>query len=359
MTRKEYLQHQKTRLHRRVVGVLPALFPREILWAAGAVPAEIWDPPLAVSRAGAHLQPYICSVVQQSLELILSGGADLVDALLFPHTCDSIQNMASVVHDYCGLDTPCLFFYHPKAPYTQHSRVYYRDQLQALLDRLQELFGPAEPGALTAAVEMGQRMYRRLGEMYARRAGGNLGLGNEEFYRVLRRGEYLHPEDFIAELDQVLGRPAPAAAPPGPAVILSGVVPNPPGLLSQLDRLGVAVAHDDLLMGSRRIPGRLPAEGDPLDRLTESYFSRPPCSTRTNSLAQRAAYLGQLVEQTGAAGVIFFIVKFCEPEYFDLPNLVEELKARGVPSLVLDTETNQPYDGRMATRVEAFIEMIG
>lgn len=359
MNRKEYLELQKKKHGRKVVGVFPALFPREILLAAGCVPAEIWDPPMEIGQANAHLQTYVCSVVKLGLELVLSPKAEMVEAYLFPHTCDSIQNLASVVFDYCRIDTPCLFFYHPKAPYSTGARQYYAEQLQALADGLAKLFGPRQPGALKIAVDVCQEMYGRLADLYARRARGALALNNKEFYALLRQGEYLLPDDFTPLLDEALAKPAPSNQPSGPSVILSGVLPNPPGILSQLDELGVPVVHDDLLMGSRRIPAKLPSEGDPLDRMVESYFSLPPCSTRTNSIAERRDYLLGLIEKSGAKGMIFYMVKFCEPEYFDLPQIVAELKERGVPSLVLDVEPNSAYGGQTATRVEAFIEMIG
>ena len=69
--RKNYIKHQKTEYGRKILGVFPAHYPKEILWALNILPVEIWDPPIQMSRAGAHLQPYICSVVKLGLELIL------------------------------------------------------------------------------------------------------------------------------------------------------------------------------------------------------------------------------------------------------------------------------------------------
>jgi len=71
MTRKEYLIRQKEEKGRKLFGIFPAHYPKEILWAMNVLPVEIWDPPLEVSHANAHLQPYICSVVKLGLELIL------------------------------------------------------------------------------------------------------------------------------------------------------------------------------------------------------------------------------------------------------------------------------------------------
>jgi benzoyl-CoA reductase/2-hydroxyglutaryl-CoA dehydratase subunit BcrC/BadD/HgdB len=186
-----------------------------------------------------------------------------------------------------------------------------------------------------------------------------LNITNEEFYRMVRHGEYLFPDDFIPELEAFLSQNKGQGMKGQAPVILSGVLPNPPEILTLLDDLGVRVAHDDFLIGSRRL--LVPANDldDPFENLTESYFAMPPCSTKGSSIAERAEYLFRLVEATGAKGVIFNVVKFCEPEWFDIPNLKEELKKRGISTLSLDTELNQGLSGQMVTRVEAFVEMIG
>ena len=84
----------------------------------------------------------------------------------------------------------------------------------------------------------------------------------------------------------------------------------------------------------------------------------PPCTTKNFPVEERLKHLLQKIERSGAKGVIFYTVKFCEPELFDIPQLVEELKKRGFATLVMDTELNQGVSGQMRTRVEAFVEMI-
>lgn len=341
------------------MGVFPAQYPREILWAMNVVPAEIWDPPLKIGAASAHLQSYICPVVQCGLELILKGKTDILDAFLFPHTCDSIQNMASVIFDYIGARKPCYFFYHPKAPYSVAAREFYRQQVRDLATSLSSQFGPLDPNALKERVEQGQHIARLLEDLYQLRAQNRLGMSNAAFYQLIRRGEYLFPDDWLQELEPHVKQQGEKSGKSKIPILLSGVLPNPPELLKLLDDLGVLIAHDDLLNGSRRL--LVPANdfNDPFDQLAEAYFSMPPCSTRGSSVDRRRNYLFKLLEISGARGVIFNIVKFCEPEWFDVPNLQESLKEWGIPSLVLDTELNQGLSGQMATRVEAFIETLG
>lgn len=356
MSRKDYLLEQKQR-GRRVFGVFPAQYPREVLWAAGILPVEIWDPPLPASTADAHLQPYICSVVKLGLGLLLQGKADLADGFLFPHTCDSIQNMASVVHDYIGLKKPCYFFYHPKAPYRDSAREYYLRQIKALAGSLEEICGPIDPAELKRRVAQGQEINRLMAQLYQRRAAGVLHLDNAQFYEAIRRAEWLWPDDLIAELKEILGHP-PTDPDKRSAVVLSGVLPNPPEILNLLDDLGARVGHDDFLACSRRWLTVQPKAGDPYEALSQAYFGLPPCSSKDSPLAERAAWLLKLCQETRAKGVIFYTVKFCETELFDVPILCDELKENGYPTLVVDIELNQGLSGQISTRVEAFLEML-
>ena len=151
-----------------------------------------------------HLQPYICSVVKLGLELILQGKCDDLDGFLFPHTCDSIQNLASIVNDYLGMEKPCYFFYHPKAPFRDSSRIFYMEQLKGLAALLEKQLGPLDFFRLKQCVEQGRQVASLLRELYNMRASGELAASNAQFYRVIRQGEFLVPDDFIPLLEEFL-----------------------------------------------------------------------------------------------------------------------------------------------------------
>lgn len=357
-SRKAYIGEQKERYDRRVLGVFPAQYPKEILWAWNILPVEIWDPPVETSQANAHLQPYICSVVRSGLELVLQGGCADLDGFLFPHTCDSIQNLASIVNDYLGIKKPCYFFYHPKAPYRASSRAYHLEQLRDLASTLEKRWGPVTGGELEKRVTQGEEVTSLIKQAYDSRAAGTLDACNEAFYRVLRQGEFLHPDDYVPLLREFL-ETSKGGVRSGPAVILSGVLPNPPELLQYLDALRVRVGEDDLLNCSRRLLTPPVAALDPFEALADRYFLMAPCTTRAASIQERLDHLLKKVVRSGARGVIFWMVKFCEPELFDLPQLVDELKKRGLVTLVLESELNQGLGGQMKTRIEAFVEMMG
>ncbi|MBI4772862.1 MAG: 2-hydroxyacyl-CoA dehydratase [Deltaproteobacteria bacterium] len=357
MDRTAYLLSQKQH-GRPVIGVFPAQYPKEILWAFGLVPAEIWDPKLRTTEAGQHLQPYTCSVARLGLELVLQGKCDFVSGFLFPHTCDSIQNLGSMIHDFVRPEVPCHFFYHPKAPYGPHSNTYYMEQLRKLVLELGRFYGPLDRDNLHSALVSSNRVRKAQLELRELRAKSRLPVSNVEYYRVLRLGEFLLPEDYLRELE-VLKLQASDSAKGLKKVVVSGVLPNPEGLLEILDGIGLHIAADDFLsIGRRWSPFLDTSLEDPFESLAKSYFSMPPCSTKGSSVEDRLAHQVELVEVTGAKAVIFWITKFCETELFDVPFLMKELKDRGIEGLSVETELHQSTFGQLVTRLEAFSELL-
>ena len=142
-------------------------------------------------------------------------------------------------------------------------------------------------------------------------------------------------------------------------MIVSGILPNPPEILDFLDAMEIRVGDDDLLSCSRRFSVAHGNDEPPLEAITRNYFTLPPCTTRNSSVQERLDFLFKKIEQTGSKGVIFSMIKFCEPEYFYLPQIVGQLKSSGLATLVIDTELRQTLSGQLKTRLETFAEMVG
>ncbi|MFO7785165.1 MAG: 2-hydroxyacyl-CoA dehydratase subunit D [Thermodesulfobacteriota bacterium] len=356
-SRKEYMTMQKGR-GRGLFGVFPGRYPRELFWSHGVLPMEIWDPVLDTSGSGVHLQPTICSIVKAGLELIIQGKCDDLDGFLFPHTCDSIQNLGSMVRDYLDVSKPCLFFYPPKAPYGRASRVFFRRELERLALELEGIYGRPDRDALHNAVVQGREVQKTLAALYAARAEGRLDASNSEFYRVVRLVEYMHPDDMLPAMKEFLDQRTTNHSVRTPCLVLSGVLPNPEGLFPVLDQLGLRVGDDDLLSCGRRLSGETDSGLDALDSLVESILGMPACSTINSPIEERRK---QIIRKTGrcsAGGVLFNVIKFCEPDLFYYPYLRESLRKQGIKTLFLENEVNRDISGQTETRIEAFAEMI-
>jgi benzoyl-CoA reductase/2-hydroxyglutaryl-CoA dehydratase subunit BcrC/BadD/HgdB len=325
------------------------------LRAFGLLPVEVWGPPRVDPAPGAaHLQPYVCSIVGNALSFLLSGGLDGADVIIVPHACDSLQGLGSLLLDFVRPRQPVFPLYLPRGRR--------ESDLQFLADECRALYGKlaAATGRAPSEMEMMESIRREeeadrlLAQLHRRRR--TLSLTDRAFYRLVRAREYLPAEEFAALAHSVLDAP-PADPRAGIPLLLSGIVPEPMALLDAVTERGGAIVADDLACCGRRLypPG---TRADPFHRMAERILNGPPDPTRGSPIAERLRHLVQMAQETGARGVIFYAVKFCEPELFDLPLLRRGLQEAGLPSVPIEVDLNDPLSGQTLTRIEAFLEMV-
>ena len=115
---------------------------------------------------------------------------------------------------------------------------------------------------------------------------------------------------------------------------------------------------DDLCTGARSLTGAIDRDGDLIEAIARRYARRAICPAKHRGITARGDELVAMARAAGAAGVIFFHLKFCDPHAFDYPYLKKMLDDAGIPSLLLELEEQVLSGGQLKTRCEAFIEMI-
>lgn len=346
-------------LGRKVLAVLPIHYPKELLTALDIHAVELWGPPgPPVGPAAGRLQSYVCAVARNALAFLSAGKAAAVDGVLFPHTCDSIQGLATLATDFGGWDKESFTFLHPKGGRRESSRAFVEAELRSLAQALSEWTGaPLVPAKLHQAIGLHAAIDDVRAELLAERR--RVAMSDRELYTLLRRGEHLWPEDHLAELEGARASLASGPVQRGLPVMITGYVPEPMSIFDTLSDQGAFVAADDYAAVGRRVCRRAPQpDRDPFAVLADAYFRGPPCPTRAASQAWRMDYLTGLFERSGALGVIVHEPKFCEPELFDVPAIKAAFAARGAPLLYLESELELELSGQVSTRLEAFVEML-
>ncbi|MGM0577097.1 MAG: 2-hydroxyacyl-CoA dehydratase subunit D [Myxococcota bacterium] len=340
-----------------MAAVFPIHQPRALFHAHGFLPVEVWGPPSASTRSGdAHVQAYACSIVRCGLSFVMDGGLEVADVIAVPHACDSLQGLGTVLMDFTRPGVPVLPLYLPRGERASDV-AFLADELRALGRRLVEITGvqPTDADVLEA-VRVDEEADDVLRDLHARRRF--LPMDDPAFYALVRTREYLPPEGFAA-----LGREALAEARDEPVddgavpILLSGIVSEPTDVLEALADAGGRVVADDLACTGRRLypNGR---SYDPWERMAERLLGGPPDPTRGSPIAARVRHLLDLAERTGARGVVFYTVKFCEPELFDLPLLRQGLQAEGLRSVEVEVDVHTPLDDQTVTRLKAFLETL-
>jgi len=366
-----------------VAAVLPIHYPRALLRAFDILPIEVWGPPrVDVSYGAAHLQPYVCSIVRNVLSFLQTGGLDVADLIIVPHACDSLQGLASILIDFVHPRQPVIPLYLPRGR-RESDAAFLADEFRSLYRRLEEITHRSPSNAdLMAGIRREEAADELLAQLHQRRI--NLSLTPIEFYRLVRAREYLPAEMFSDLARAVLVEassppfgpllpPCATRVPPsspklgrgrgdggdreGIPILLSGIVPEPMSLFESIAEMGGVVVADDLACCGRRLypPGK---SEDAFRHLAESILGGPPDSTRGHPIQERLDHLVRLCQESGARGVVFYDVKFCEPELFDLPLLRKGLQEAGVPSVAIEVDLNDPLSHQSLTRIEAFLEMM-
>ena len=353
-TRREVIEKARAE-GKKIAAIYPIHYPRELFRAFNIQPIEVWGPPkIDTKKANAHLQSYICSVVQSGLAFYLNGKLDVADIVAVPHSCDSLQGLGSIFKDFIKPKQELITIYLPREKNIENVE-FLSNELKRIYRQLAEFCG-FEPDSEKLLEEI--KKEEEIDELVAKfyRSRENLPLSSREFYTLLRAREYLPTDMFKSILNYTLLH-ASSGKLKKIGVVLSGLLPEPMEILDAIDNMDGFVAIDDMACCMRRVYGKGNSD-DPFERMAERIVNATPDPTKGNSFDERFEFIKSLMEISGARGVVFYNVKFCEPEYFYHPILKEKLNEAEIKSIVVETDINEPISQQTTTRLKAFIEML-
>ncbi len=358
----DYARKWKEKTGRPVVGYLCSYTPEEILHAAGVLPLRLFGGSARTLAADAHLQAYSCSLARGVFADALAGKLDFLSGAVFPHTCDTIQRLSDLWRMNAG------FPFHadvvlPVKLDTESARVYLRDVFSRFAQELEEAFGVSITSErLAASVASVNRIRAALCRLYrirSERTGALSGRELETAVRAAMTGDRDETPAMLETLaDAAEAAPAAAAEETNKRLVLSGGLCRMPEIHRVVEEAGGVVVDDDLCTGRRFFEGAVEIGKDPLAAIADRYAERVLCPTKHRDDDERSRRLLSQVRESGAVGVLFVLLKFCDPHGFDYPHLKAALDREGIPSLLVEMEEPALSGGQAATRIEAFIETL-
>ncbi len=357
-----YAKKHKAETGGKIVGYFCSYAPEEIIWAAGALPLRIFSRRGNLHLADRHLQSYCCSLVRSVLEEALSGGLNFLDGVVFPHTCDSIQRLS----DIWRLNVPYGFHADVVLPVklnTESAREYMGDVLRAFRIELERKLSVAVTDeALKASMGLYEELRGALRRIYEIREAHPEHISGADVHAVVKASAIMDRAHLAALLSGLVGdleRKEPVDEKTDrKRIALSGGICDFPDIHPLIDEAGGVVVWDDLCTGARSFAGGFGAAADPMEAIAERYLDRIVCPAKHSGLTSRADHLVRMVREKGAQGVVFTLLKFCDPHAFDYPALKSALDREGIPSLLLELEDQLPPEGQLKTRFETFVEML-
>jgi benzoyl-CoA reductase subunit C len=329
-------------------GYLPVYAPREVLHACGFLPVGIHGggDRLEIIRGDAFYQSYICHLPRSVIELAQSGRLDMLSAVLFPSTCDVIRNLSGM-WKLLYPDVYVRYIDVPQTPDPGAAVDFWAGELERLARDLGDVSGH-EPGddELRQSIALYNDVRAMVRTLYAVRQERPWDVPTEELYLLLRAGESLPPEEFIALARGYLA--AVEAEPRRPrdnsrVVIVGAFCEQPPlGLIKSIERAGCYIVDDDFLLGNRFLTHDVPLDGDPLRALAAAFVRNDQHTSvlyEIDPLGKRRL-MRDRVAAAHAHGVIFATPSFCDPALLDQPMLRAGAEDAGIPCIAFKYAEN-------------------
>lgn len=341
------------------IGFFCPYVPEEMLHAAGAFPLRLMGTPIRMSHVQAHLPPNCCHLVKSSFESLLRGELDFLKGIVFSHTCDAMQGLSDIWAFQKRL--PLQFdFMTPSNLSSERSRPYLKAEIERFKTFLDANVREITPQDLKASIHLFNQIREKTQTLYQLRRKWPGWISGSDFAQIIRAGYMMDRSRYLNLLGQLLETiPEKSEDHEHPIpVFLTGNMTHSPSYFSMMEEAGAFIVSDNLCSGARFLRLMTREDIDPIDALTERYFSSFLCPAKHSGVQAHTETLIKEVEEAGARGVIFLFYKYCEPHYFDHPDLKRALEDRGIPSLLLEVDDPATSQGQLKIRIQAFIEML-
>jgi bzd-type benzoyl-CoA reductase N subunit len=346
---------------RNILGYFCSYTPEEVIHAAGIHPLRLFGSRGDTSLADKHLQSYCCSVARGALADVLGGTLDYLDGAVFPHTCDTIQRLS----DIWRLNTHFKFFADVVLPVklnTESALKYLEDVLRKFRRDLEKGFGiQISDASLKASIHTYnaiRTLLKRLSEIRSKDPGI---LSARDLNAMMKGAMVIDRNQLVEKLTHVVQKlegQHSVGLNTKKRIMLAGSICDHPDIYNQLEQAGAEVVWEDLCTGSRYFEGMISEDGEPIAAIARRYFERAICPAKHVSITARGENLVKQAREHGIQGVVFLLLKFCDPHSFDYPYLKEFLDRENIPSMLLEIENQLPPEGQLLTRFETFVQML-
>ncbi len=342
--------------NKKISLVFPIYYPSALLRAFDIHPVEILNAPdVDLSLADAHIQSYTCSLGRILLSFIKEERfQNQYDLIFIPHICDTFQQIGSLLVDFIRPSQPVINFYLPKRS-DETGISFCIDELKRIAGILENVCG-SKLDIKRLTLELGKdiEINNLLKEVFEKREF--LPVSDTDFYRIITSKTYLPPDDFIKILKELLASKTDSKRKTGKRIFISGISAEPPEIFEIINSHNASVVFDDLAVSGRRIIDFSGFSDEPFRRQSEMMLYTMPDAEKGSPIEKRAYWIREKIKRTGATGGIFYIMKFCEPEFFDYPQLKKYLLSEGTKTFLIEYEMTGKVSKQNINRIQSFIE---
>jgi len=358
---------------KKIIGYPCMYVPLEIITALDLAPyrtyGDIREP---VTEADRALPTAFCPIMRTCLDCALKAKDDFLDGMVAIHSCDPQDKTTRIWESYVRY--PYFHLIDMPGTLRTESLEYFKGQLNDFKKTLEAFAGKElSSDKLKAAIELHNRQRALVRELYELTKPDSPLISGTEMLQVIKALMSLPAAEGNELLGQVISevkeRTGGPEKKPARLLIWSSTVDDVD--IMQLFEAGANVVMDESCGGIRAYRADVKLTDDPLDGLTHYYLEEITCARTFREavfgeakkdyiadLDSRFGYLKGFISDWNVNGAILFLVRYCDPFAFEMPDLKDYLDHLGIPSTYIEYDYTQGSLAPLRTRVEAFLETI-
>ncbi|MFO8010675.1 MAG: 2-hydroxyacyl-CoA dehydratase family protein [Dehalococcoidia bacterium] len=348
---------------KKVVGFFCSYVPEEIVCAADMLPYRVRAVGCeSTTMADVYMSQVNCSFSRACLEFAFDGRYSFLDGLVFVWNCDNLRRVYDILRETRPEQFNLLHFIDIPHKDTEEAIESFAGELTAFKEELERTFEVKITGEkLRVAINVYNETRRLLKQFYDLRKVENPPITGAESLKVVLAGTVIPKPEYNELLKKLLTELQDRAGITGyraRLVIAGGGGCDDPEYFQIMEDLGGLIVSDNICFGRRTFMEPVSTEGDPIRNLARAYLNRPSCPRMALKLAERSREIKDLVEQSGADGVVFQRIRYCDLWGGDQLDIRKKMRQAGIPLLTLEREYRLSATGQLKTRVQAFLEQL-
>ena len=356
-------------LGKRIIGYLCCFPPLEMITALDLIPYRVLgNTREPITQADTYLETYLCPFVRSCFDLALKGDYKFLDGWVTPHSCDSVTNTYEIFRHY--LKIPYSYFIDVPQMLRPSCHQFFREELVSFKKSLEGAFGDdISEARLFEATRLHNQNRALIRDLYSLRKEDPPLLSGTEMTQIMVADMSLPPAESNELLKEVIrevkGRQEHPRKTRGRLLIWGGPI-NDVAFIQLIEECGANVVMDDMCIGTRHYWADVEVKSDLLDALAFRYLDRIMCprtireasGTHKEHVERKFGYLLDYIKEFGVNGVILQVLRSCDAQAFELPDLRDLLREKGLPVLVVEHDYSLSALAPLRTRVQVFLEMI-
>ena len=354
------IANHKRETGKGAVGIMPVYCPEEIVHASGYLPIGMWGAQKkTISKARTYLPPFACSIMQSVMELQLEGVYDDLEAVIFSVPCDTLKCMSQK----WNRPVPAIVFTHPqnRKIAKDAANVFAREEFNIVKEKLEDIL---DVHISNKAIKNSIAVYnenraacREFSDVAAEYAAV---VTPSDRHAVIKARWFMEKSRHTALVKELIAalKAEPAPEFKGKKIIVTGIQVEPYDVLDIFQENGFAIVADDLAQETRNFRQDVPDDDDALMALARAWNEFDGCSLATDANKPKGQMIIDAVKKYGADAVVVCMMKFCDPEEFDYPILLQEFEAAGVKNLYIEVDQESTAFEQVKTRIQTFAEIL-